>query len=110
MYELCSLDKWVSNEFRLESNEWPLKKRDLSNEYAPVQIHIYISTNQKWRPWRSRSFEIHSNSIQNRGGFFWKILSPLRFIVFLIPLAIKVIPKKYFHPTPSNLELFVPLI
>ena len=56
------------------------------------------------RPWRSRSFEVHFNSIQNRGGFFWKILSPLRFIVFLIPLVIKVIPNKYFHPQtfPSN--------
>lgn len=60
----CSLDKWVSNEFRLESNEWPLKKRDLSNEYAPVQIYIYI-----FRPIRngddaSLAFEIVRSSFQ----------------------------------------------
>lgn len=65
----CSLDKWESNEFRLESNEWPLKKRDLSNEYAPGE---YISTNEEWR-WRVLG-------VENRSKFIPIQLKPTIFV------------------------------
>ena len=112
----CSLDKWVSNEFRLESNEWPLKKHDLSNEYAPVQIHIYISTNQKWR-WcvlgvrdRSKFISIQFKTEEDFSGKFFPlfVLSSSWFLSWLklSPTNISI-PK---HFLLIILELFVSLI
>lgn len=76
--------------------------------------NIYIYFDQSgmamMRPWRSRSFEVHSNSIQNRGGFFGKILSQKFFVLSSSWFAIKVITNKYSYLTPSYLELFVSLI